>query len=226
MVFTIAIILIILQACTVAPAPPTETPEPTNTATSAPTATDTSVPTNTPTATPEPTATPTDTPTPTETPTATPTETPTETQSPIAGWPEGLILRYFTHIGTGGPIGCGDSLQGYSTGLLRTGNVKEDLKLALNSLFQSGGPWIGAFYNATYTTNPKVSTVEYKGSTQTATIYLTGSFSKPEDECDRLRYRAQVWETARQFPEVKYAIIWMNDMLLGDLLWVAGQSNR
>ncbi|MBE9474730.1 MAG: hypothetical protein IMY85_07540, partial [Chloroflexi bacterium] len=48
-----------------------------------------------------------------------------------------------------------------------------------------------------------------------------GGFTKPKDDCDKKLYRAQVWDTARQFPEVWRAYIWVNDKyLLGDLLVV------
>jgi hypothetical protein len=200
--------------------PPTETPIPTETATS--TATFTLTPSETPTATPTftltPTDTPTVTPTPTETPTATPTETPTNTPGPA--WADPNVIRiYVTHLGTDGPIGCGDSLIGISAGFVRTGDVKEDIKIALNTLFASGQN-VGVYHNATYPSSFRVSKVEFIKSEGRAIITLKGSYVKPEDACEARRYREQVWATARQFPEVYRATIWLeNGTLLGDLLY-------
>jgi len=198
----------------------TPTLPPTSTPTSTFTPTATATPTETPTITPSPTDTPT------ATPTATPTETATNTPAPFVGLSPHIIWRYFTHLGTGGPVACGDSLVAYDTGFARTGDIEEDVRLALTRLFESGGPYIGALYNATYQSNIRVVAVDHKKSNGVVTITLAGSFVKPEDGCDRLRYREQVWATARQFPEVSQAIIWINGTLLGDHLWVAGASNK
>ena len=206
-----------VQEPTAAPPLPTDTPVPPTT-----TSTPTETPTETPTATATATATPTETPT--ATPTSTPTETPTATPNPVSGLPENVILRFFTHIGTGGPVACGDSLVGYSTGHVRTGDVAMDVGIALNSLFQSGGPWVGDLYNAIYPSTIKVNEIEYEKNIETVTIYLAGNFVRPEENCDKLRFREQVWATARQFPGVTKAVIWMNNSLLGDLL-VTTNSN-
>ncbi len=214
----------LLSACASAtPIPPTATIKPSNTplptktpipptATSTVTSTETAIPTETPTQTP--TNTPTETPTPTDTPTA----TPTNTLAPA--WKDPNVLRiYVTHLGTGGPLACGDSLVGISAGYLRTGDVKEDIKLALNTLFASGQK-VGAYHNATYPSSFRVSNVEFKKSTGKAEITLSGSYVKPADACEARRYREQVWATARQFPEVHRVTIWLtNGKLLGDLLY-------
>jgi hypothetical protein len=102
--------------------------------------------------------------------------------------------------------------------LYRTGDVEKDVKLALDALFRQG-QYVGAFFNATYTSSLSANQVDFKKSTNVVTVHLGGSFTKPKEDCDKLRYRAQVWETARQFPEVKYATIWVGNKLLGDLLY-------
>ncbi len=188
------------------PAPPTETPIP-PTGTPTPTSTDT------------PTTTPTSTPTDTPTPSATPTETPTNTPVPSGYIPENAILIYFVHLGTGGPIGCGDSLIPLTTGLYRTGDIKQDIKLALDRMFTSG-QYSGPLYNATYTSSLSVSSVEFKKSDGRTTVQLDGSYARPQDSCDASRYRSQVWATALQFPEVTRFIPWVGNKLLGDLLAV------
>jgi hypothetical protein len=49
---------------------------------------------------------------------------------------------------------------------------------------------------------------------------MNGSFSKPKTDCDKRLYRAQVWDTIRQFPDIKRAHIWVGKYKLGDLLAV------
>lgn len=189
--------------------PPTETPLP-------PTATAT--PTVTPSATQ--TATATDTETPLPSPTATATATGTPTPAPVVGGGGVYMIKYFVLLDTGGPIGCGDSLIASSTGQISTGNVKEDIKLALNSLFSTGVKYVGDLYNPLYQSKLRVTSVEFKGSGKDEVIvHLTGQFVKPKDPCDKTRYRWQVWETARQFPGIRRVNIRLdNGLLLGDLL--------
>ena len=191
--------------------PPTETPIP-------PTATQT--PTATFTSSPSPTLTPTNTVTPTPTNTYTATPTPTNTPVPQSGIPDNVIVKYLVLEGTGGSTGCGDSLVPVSAGFVRTGDVKEDVKIALTSLFSTGTKYAGNLYNPLYQSKLRVNEVSFKKSSGNVTVHFTGSFTKPKDDCDKLLYRAQVWATARQFPEVKLATIWLNKYLLGDLLVV------
>jgi hypothetical protein len=204
--------------------PESPTPPPTNTSVHPtetqilPTFTPTATLTNTPTLTPTSTVTRTPTLTPTPVPTLTPTPTPTETVQLKVG--SNVILKYLVHKGTGGTIGCGDSLIPVSAGQIRTGNVTEDVKLALNSLFSTGTEYVGDLYNPLYQSKLRVAEANLKKSTKNMTVHLTGSFTKPKDDCDKLLYRAQVWDTVRQFPEVKHATIWLNKYLLGDLLVV------
>ena len=193
------------------PVPPTDTPLP-------PTATQTATTTLTSTSSPTLTPTNTVTPTPTETYTATPTAT--NTPVPQAGIPENVIVKYLVLEGTGGSTGCGDSLIPVSAGFVRTGDVKEDVKIALTSLFSTGTKYSGNLYNPLYQSKLRVTDISFKKNSGNVTVHFTGSFTKPKDDCDKLLYRAQVWATARQFPEVKLATIWLNKYLLGDLLVV------
>jgi hypothetical protein len=202
----------ITQSPTDTPIPPTATQPP-------PTATYTATTTQTPTEAPTSTPTETSTATPTEEPTA--TSTATATSVPQAAAPASVIVKYLVHQGTGGSTGCGDSLVAVSTGVLPTGDIENDVKVALNSLFSTGSKYVGALYNPLYQSNLRVGKVDFKKSSGQLTIYLTGGFTKPKDDCDKKLYRAQVWDTARQFPEVWRAYIWVNGKyLLGDLLVV------
>ncbi|MBE9525119.1 MAG: hypothetical protein IMY76_08460 [Chloroflexi bacterium] len=188
--------------------PATSTPLP-------PSATFTSTVTTTPTltSTPTNTLTPSTTPTPSDTPTI----TPTATNSPYV-IPENAIMMYFTILGSGGPVACGDSLYAVYTGHVRTGDTEEDIRIALNSLFSSG-QYFGGLYNAVYPNNFRVQSVDFKQSTGKAVIVLKGGYVKPADYCDSRRYREQIWATARRFPEVKnIGISLTNGILLGDLL--------
>lgn len=200
------------QLPTNTPLPPTDTPLP-------PTDTPTSTATNTPTDTPTATATETSTATATEEPTA--TQTATATAVPQAAAPSNVLVKYLVHLGTGGSTGCGDSLVAVSTGVLSTGDIEKDVKIALNSLFSTGTKFVGDLYNPLYQSNLRVGKVDFKKSSGKLMINLKGGFTKPKEDCDKKLYRAQVWDTARQFPEVWRAYIWLNDKyLLGDLLVV------
>ena len=223
---SLIILLMVLAACstgseaeaTSSPEPPTFTPVPPTNTPLPPTPTPTATETNTPTASPTVTPTNTATPTPSEEPTPTPTAT--NTAVPQAGIPSNVIVKYLVLQGTGGPTGCGDSLVPVSAGFVRTGDVKEDVKIALNSLFSTGTQYAGNLYNPLYQSKLRVNDVSFKKNSGNVTVRFTGSFTKPKEDCDKLLYRAQVWSTARQFPEVKHATIWLNKYLLGDLLVV------
>jgi hypothetical protein len=224
LIYLVLVSSMLLSACAVAtPLPPTattrasDTPQPSETPIP-PTASFTITPSETPTPTETLTETPTNTPTETLTPTETATETPTNT--PLPAWADPNAIRiYVTHLGTGGPLACGDTLVGISSGFSRTGDVKEDIRIAVDTLFASGQK-VGGYHNATYPSSFRVSEVDFEKSSGTATITLKGSYSKPGDYCEAKRYREQVWATARQFPEVYRIVIWLdNGKLLGDLLY-------
>jgi len=214
------------SACTTATVEPTSTPQtptatftevvPTDTQTPVPTDTPTLTPTETPTATPTITETPEPTPTFTPTPTETATETPTSI--PAAIEPSNGIVVYFVVPGTGGPYACGDSLVSVYSGLVATGDIKTDVKTALQRLFSYGVKNVGNLYNATYQSKLRIDRVEYNKSTKQVKIYSSGGFTKPKEDCDQLRFREQVWATVRQFPNVKRVDIWVGSKLLGDLL--------
>ncbi len=158
--------------------------------------------------------------TPTETPTPTASETPT---SAYAGAiPENAIIFYLTILGTGGPVGCGDTLVKMTTGRSRTGDIAADLKIALDTLF-SVGQYSGGAYNATFPSNLRVDQVNLTLD-GTANVILSGSYVKPADGCDASRYRSQVWATALQFKEIVRFIPFVGNSLLGDRLAVYSDS--
>jgi len=184
-----------------------------------PSATFTEEPTSTLTLTPTHTPSPTETASSTPTETLTSTETPTNTLVPVSGIADNAIVFYLTHIGTGGPIGCGDSLVRLSTGQLRTGDIATDLKIALDAVF-STAQYAGALYNATFPSTLVVNSVSFNITSGVAEVQMGGFYQKPASSCDASRYRSQVWATALQFDEVTRFIPWVGSNLLGDRLAV------
>ena len=130
-------------------------------------------------------------------------------------------VKYLVLLGTNGPTGCGDSLFPVSTGYVATGDIKVDVTNALNSLFATGTQYVGNLYNPLYRSKFTVAKVEYIAYTKNIIITLAGNYVRPPTDCDKLRYRAQVWETIRQFEGTDKIGVWLsNGKLLGDLLVV------
>jgi hypothetical protein len=126
------------------------------------------------------------------------------------------IYKYLIHLGTGGPVACGDSLTPLYVGR-RTGDVKKDAATALKSLFATG-KYSGGLYNPLAASKLRVRRVEYNPANKKYQVFLGGRLVKPKTYCDIARARAIVWATAQQFPEVRHATIWLGSGLLGDLL--------
>jgi hypothetical protein len=126
---------------------------------------------------------------------------------------------YFVLHGENFPKECQYTLVPLTIGINRTNAIEKDIASALDRLF-SAGQYSGQLYNATYTSSFRTDHVDHKISSGTATITLSGSYVKPKDSCDASQYRSQVWSTAKQFPEVTRAEIYLdNGNLLGDLLY-------
>lgn len=181
-------------------APPTPQP-PTPTFTEAPT-------TATSTHTPSPTAT--------ETPTATPTAVVAIPASSGWGASGSALLIYYIKLDTGGDVGCGDSAVGLSTGNKRSGDIAGDVKLALQKLLANKNKYSGEFYNPVSLSNISVESVEYNGKTGLITVHLRGTYIRSGDDCDNTRVKAQVWNTIRQFRDIKMTNIYLNGGPFGD----------
>jgi len=128
----------------------------------------------------------------------------------------GPIYKYLIHVGTGGPVACGDSLVPIYVGA-RTGDTEKDVVTALNKLFATPKN-SGGLFNPLADSKLKARGVEYNPSNRNVTVHLGGRLVKPKTSCDIKRARAMVWATAQQFPEVQHAVIWIGSSLLGDLL--------
>jgi hypothetical protein len=128
------------------------------------------------------------------------------------------IVIYYIIKGTGGPVSCGDSLYAVNTGLPRTGDVAADATTALKRLFAYRYEFNGSLYQSLYQSNITVDSVTFKPSIGVISIRLGGTYVRTGDDCDNSRARAQIWQTIRQFSEVKTVDIFLNSNLLGDVL--------
>lgn len=190
--------LIFQEISTKAPSPPaTTTPKATLTSTSGATATVTT----------------------TDIPTMTATSSPTSSPTQISRLSLGIVV-YLVFLGGGSEDTCSGYTVPVPTGITASGEIKRDVATALNYLFSIGVQYSGNLYNPLYRSKLTVNSVEFKKSSNDITVYMGGSFSKPKTDCDKRLYRAQVWDTIRQFPEVKRAHVWVGKLKLGDLLAV------
>jgi len=164
----------------------------------------------------------------TRTPTQIPVLTDTATPAPTRALsnvqePNNNIVIYLTHVGTGGPIACGDTLVPLKTGQVRTGKIEKDVQIAVDALF-AVGEYSLSLYNATYPSKLRFSGFELvKGE---AIVDLRGEYIKPNNACDASRYRAQLWKTIEQFPEINRAIPKFKGALLGDLLSIFSDGGK
>ena len=212
----VGILALTLASCSVLQPPePTATPTTPPTSTPLPTSTNTPLPTETPTLTPSPTPTATSTPLPTET--ATPTATATVTKVPLSVKEGNVIYAYMILKDSGGPIGCGDTAIPIITGYARTGDIAQDVRTALSMVFQKS-EYVAGLYNPAFRSNISVGGVNFKPASGEVVVNLVGTYVRSGDRCDNARVRAQVWQTIRQFPGVKSALVYLNDNLLGDVL--------
>ena len=145
-------------------------------------------------------------------PTPTPAPAPTQSEEEKA-----LGVKYFLIIpDNGGPFACGDGIAYFYSGKKGDG-IEDDIKVALNALFSVSSEYVGNYYNPIYKSNLRVKSVSVENDG--ATIRLRGTFVKPMSECEAKRIHTQVWRTASQFSEIRNRpIIWVNNVLLGDLL--------
>lgn len=187
------------------PLPPTPTPLP---------PTDTPIPpTDTPTLLP-PTATETSMPTATATPTPTATTVPAAGGTIVPAASGSTVTIYFIQLKTGGPIACGDSAIGVSSGVKRTGDTARNVAEGLRVLLATKSKTVGTLYNPLYASSIKVDRVFLEGDL--IWVYLRGTYKLPKDDCDNLRVKAQIWLTIRQFSDVKRTNIFLNDIPFGD----------
>lgn len=137
---------------------------------------------------------------------------------PLIGNDPRFILFYLIAEDTGGTVACGDSLVAMNTGILRTGNAAEDVKIAMRALLNIGSPYVSGLRHSGYQSNLQVISAEYNSGTQVVNVNLTGTVIKPDDNCDKERFRVQIFATAQQFKNVVKAFVWVGSTPIGDYL--------
>jgi hypothetical protein len=115
---------------------------------------------------------------------------------------------------SGMPVGCGDSIVLVSREVPQSAEV---LRAALTQLLSLRGKDYGSsgLYNALGDSQLSIEDVTMDGST--ATIRLAGKVSLG-GECDMPRFKAQIEETARQFPTVKDVAVFINGTPIDEAL--------
>ena len=168
---------------------------------------------------PTSTALPTQVP-PTSTPL--PTNTAIPAASGVTSKPQ-TVLIYLVAIGDNGAsgemIGCGDSLVGIEVAIEPTTAV---LRAALNALFNLSDEMTygqSGLYNALYLSDLQIESLDIVE--RQAILRLTGDLVYG-GECDIPRIEAQLSALALQFSTVDTVIIYVNDILLSELLDLRG----
>jgi hypothetical protein len=104
------------------------------------------------------------------------------------------VWIYFIQPDTGGPI-CGDTAVGVSSGVPRSGDIADDTAAAL-----------------------RVNNVSFNDGNGLITVNLSGTYKPSGDDCDNTRVKAQIWQTIRQWRQVKATNIYLNGIPFGDRL--------
>ncbi len=128
------------------------------------------------------------------------------------------IVYYLIAENTGGPVGCGDSLLPVFPGINFTPDMETNVIAALNALFSQHTKYVNGLLNPVYESRMKAKHLSFNSATGTARIQLGGTFVKPIDVCEAKRMRDQVFYTVYQFEKIKFAAIYLNNVLLGDLM--------
>jgi hypothetical protein len=149
-------------------------------------------------------------------PELTPPPLPQDTATPT---PESKgIVYYLLAENTGGPVGCGDSLIPIYPGINFKPDMETNVKAALNALFAHNTKYVNGLLNPIYESRMKAKHLSFDSSTGVARIQLGGTFVKPVDVCESKRMHAQVFLTVYQFQKIKFAAVFINNVLLGDLM--------
>lgn len=117
-------------------------------------------------------------------------------------------------------VGCGDSVVSVERTI--TATSQPPIKEALNELFSVKDQYIASpgYHNALTNSNLKVDNVTINnGNTQ---VYLSRTYSLT-GACDNPRFKAQIEETILQFPSIKQASIFLNNISLDKILSGQGE---
>ena len=139
-----------------------------------------------PTDTTTPSSTPSPTPTFTLTSTNTPTSTPTATSSPQPTLGSSAIYLniYLIPTDADGPVGCGDQMVAFSTGVLPTGHAETDVRAALERLFNLRVQYQYGAYNPLYLSSLIITSVQYEEALGEINARTTGNLVRGEKGCE------------------------------------------
>jgi len=117
----------------------------------------------------------------------------------------------------GGSI-CGDAAVAVGAGVKRTGSISDDVSNALKQLFSLKSEYVGGLLNPLFRSNLRVNNVNFNSKNGLITVDLTGTYKPTGDDCDNSRVKAQIWQTIRQYREIKATNIYLNGIPFGDRL--------
>lgn len=148
------------------------------------------------------------------------TPEPTPTTPPLPTAVQKGVIYYLILKGTGGPVGCGDSLVPIYTGIPSSGDLEKDIHNSLHTLLKLKVKEFGGYYNPLHNAHLNTGDITFHKNSGIAVVTLNGSIPKPEDECEYHRVRGVLWETVRHYKDVKGVTFWIGDKLIGDLIAV------
>lgn len=156
--------------------------------------------------------------TPSQAVTESPSVSPTEGESPTGTNSTQMVNIYFIAIEddgkTGKKIGCNDSVVPVKREI---GKTQTPLQDALKELLSYKSQYFGesGFYNALYHSDLKFDSATITNGE--AEIKMSGAL-KLSGVCDSPRVKAQIEETARQFPTVSTVRVLINNKPIDDVL--------
>ena len=154
-----------------------------------------------------------------ETPTPTlPPPTPTLETSPTLAPDEAIKVFYF-NLDETGRYGCGEAMYWVKTTQRITANTINNINYGLHTLFIYHQPKFGELYNPYGASENQfaVGSIELKPG-GVVEVYLTGSYTPPDDPCDRSRLKDQIYRIVLQFDDVQRAFVYLNGTILEDAL--------
>jgi hypothetical protein len=77
---------------------------------------------------------------------------------------------------------------------------------------------VGGLLNPLFRSNLRVNNVIFNSKNGLITVDLTGTYKPTGDDCDNSRVKAQIWQTIRQYREIKATNIYLNGIPFGDRL--------
>lgn len=107
------------------------------------------------------------------------------------------MYYYFVAADADGPIGCGEELIPFSTGILPTGDVSTDVRTVLERLFAAKVQYQYGAYNPLYISNLIIESSQYEEAFDEIVVRTTGNLNKGEKGCEWDRIRLVVRATVR-----------------------------